>query len=130
MWQVQRTRVDEHVSFTFEKNIVVWTGGANVVRGNWEKNMIARNNLYWNAFGPVTFPGNRTLPDFQKQTASEMGSVVADPLFSDAARGDFRLRPESPALKMGFEPWDLAKSGRVTPLGLTAKLPPVPRAFP
>jgi hypothetical protein len=130
MRQVQRTRAEEHVSFTFENNIVAWAGEANLIGGNWEKNLIARRNLYWNATGPITFPGNRTLPDFQKQTGSEMESVVADPLFNDAARGDYRLRPESPALRIGFEPWDHTKSGRVTPLRLTATLPPVPRAFP
>jgi hypothetical protein len=30
-------------------------------------------------------------------------SVFADPLFVDPERGDYRVRPESPALKLGFE---------------------------
>ncbi len=38
-------------------------------------------------------------------------SVVADPLFADAAQGDFTLKPESPALKLGFEPIPFDKIG-------------------
>ncbi len=38
-------------------------------------------------------------------------SVLADPLLVDPARGDFRLRPNSPALKLGFKPIPVEKIG-------------------
>ena len=42
----------------------------------------------------------------------EEGGVFADPLFVDAERFDFRLKPASPALKLGFKPWDWSQAGR------------------
>ena len=38
-------------------------------------------------------------------------SVVADPLFLDPARDDYRLKPESPAFKLGFKPIPIARIG-------------------
>jgi hypothetical protein len=37
--------------------------------------------------------------------------LIADPMFEDPARRDFRLKPESPALKLGFKPFDYTKAG-------------------
>jgi hypothetical protein len=50
---------------------------------------------------------------------ANLNTVYADPLFVDPQAGDFRLRPESPALKatFGFEPIDM------TEIGLTADFP-------
>ena len=46
-----------------------------------------------------------------------------DPGFMDEGRGDWRLRDDSPALKLGFEPLPLEKIGlQISPL--RAKLPP------
>jgi hypothetical protein len=38
-------------------------------------------------------------------------SVIEDPQFVDRAGGDYRLKPESPALAMGFEPIPVEKIG-------------------
>ena len=41
----------------------------------------------------------------------EEHSICADPLFVDLENGDFRLRPASPALKLGFKQIDVARIG-------------------
>jgi hypothetical protein len=41
----------------------------------------------------------------------DIHSLVADPLFVDPAHGDYRLRPESPAHALGFQPLPLDAMG-------------------
>jgi hypothetical protein len=38
-------------------------------------------------------------------------SLFIDPMFVAPAKGDFRLRPQSPALRFGFHPPDLREVG-------------------
>jgi hypothetical protein len=108
--QIQATRVEDHLSFTFENNIIYWTTGP-ALEGPWDRlQVVSRNNCWWNAAGePVTFAG-RSLAEWQKRGREE-GSIVADPLFVDAASGDFRLKPDSPALTLGFKPFDWLQAG-------------------
>jgi len=51
--------------------------------------------------------------DAWRTRGQDDGSVVADPGFVDSAKHDYRLKPDSPALKLGFEPIDLSTVGNV-----------------
>jgi len=108
--QVQRSRVENHVSFIFERNIVYWKHGplASAGRINDDK-VVFRNNLYWKEGGPVDFQG-LSLEERQKR-GWDLGSMIADPRFADPERCDFRLKPDSPASRIGFQPFDYSKAG-------------------
>jgi hypothetical protein len=43
----------------------------------------------------------------------DKSSLVADPLFMNAAKDDFRLKPESPAFKLGFKPLPIEQMGQI-----------------
>ncbi|MHB8972748.1 MAG: right-handed parallel beta-helix repeat-containing protein [Pirellulaceae bacterium] len=109
--QIQRSRVEEHISFIFENNIVIWKDGPLVAAGTLnDERVTMRNNVYWNTAGkPVDFQG-QSLAERQ-QRGLDTGSIVADPKFVDAQELDFHLQPDSPALKLGFKPFDSGQAG-------------------
>lgn len=108
--QLQLTRAEDHLSFTFEKNIVYWTTGP-LLDGNWKKAQVnMSNNLYWNAAGkPFDFAGLSF--DEWKQMGRDEGSIIQDPLFVDANNLNFKLKDDSPTKQLGFVPFDLSKAG-------------------
>lgn len=116
--QLARTRLEDHVSFLFERNIVLFNQG-DLWHGNWAgENAVLRNNLYWNETGAeILFPPKSlkakkkaTFVQWQKR-GLDCGTILADPKFIDPHQHDFRLRPDSPALKLGFVPFDLSNVG-------------------
>ena len=72
------------------------------------------DNLYWHmGDGPLTFRltgGGDSYADWRK-LGQDAHSVVADPRFVDPAKNDYTLRPDSPALKLGFQPIDTSQVG-------------------
>lgn len=115
----------EYDQSTLERNIVYQCAG-NITSGfyapRWTK---IEKNLYWNTCGPDAVLFNdwsaRILKDapriegvrFAKwqELDRDSGSLVADPQFVDAAAADFRLKAQSPATKIDFEPFDHEKAG-------------------
>ncbi len=99
------------LEYAFLRNIVYYRQGQLV--GYWDpKNhsFAYEHNLYWNASGaPVTFNG-KSFAEWQA-AGQDKGSLIADPLFVEPQKGDFRLRPGSPADKIGFKPWDFSAVG-------------------
>ncbi|MEO0012547.1 MAG: hypothetical protein RLZZ535_936 [Cyanobacteriota bacterium] len=90
-------------SFTLENNIIYWQEG-NLLAGKWaDGHYVSNRNLYWyDSDRPIRF-GGLSWQQWQRRDR-DTDSIVADPLFIAPERGDFRLQPNSPALKMGFKP--------------------------
>lgn len=70
-------------------------------------------NLIWHANQPLTVSlnGKSLTWDEWRKEGYDADSVVADPLFADPARDDYRLKPGSPAFTLGFEPIPVEKIG-------------------
>ena len=128
MDQISRTRGENHPSLYFENNIVYWKEGE-LFSGDWrdreykyytnpsrpegddrKRNFESNWNVFYNPnlkVEEVTFYNDESFADWQKR-GYDVNSVYADPMFVDPDNFDFRLKPESPALKLGFEPIDLS----------------------
>lgn len=112
--QLMRTRAEEHSSFSFRNNIVYFDSG-DLLGSNWSNDHYKmERNLYFDARSPkspenLRFDGG-SLAEWRRR-GHDADSMVADPLFVDPAKNNFRLQPDSPALKLGFKPIDLSEVG-------------------
>jgi hypothetical protein len=133
--QLQRTRDEAHLSFSFRNNIVYWDNDGTLFGSNWKggtrgvkdgkptQHYELGPNLYWHTTGKQEiFPGKKTLAQWQGETGQDAASLVADPLFVNAAAGNFRFKPGSPAAKVGFKPFDAYASAGPREPGLLPKL--------
>lgn len=110
--QIAVTRAEPHLSFTFEHNIVYWDDGHLLGYGGWKSGakVNLRNNLYWRVGGKAFDFAGQTWEQWREDRRDE-GSLIADPQFKDPLHGDFRLQPDSPALKVGFKPFNYMEAG-------------------
>ncbi|MBI2300138.1 MAG: right-handed parallel beta-helix repeat-containing protein [Armatimonadetes bacterium] len=68
------------------------------------------HNLYYQAGVDALGPANGELAALRKR-GWDAESVLADPQFVDPEKGDYRLKPGSPAIALGFKPFDLSGVG-------------------
>ncbi len=98
--------VERNIFYLTQGELFHADGGSSDFRSRWD------HNLYWRTDGlPMEFYGT-PLEEWQAK-GLERHCLVADPQFVDPARGDFRLKPGSPALKLGFRPIDTSRNGLV-----------------
>lgn len=110
--QLAITRVEDHLSDTFESNIIYWKEGIALGYNADKAKAIYTKNLWFNACGEATFSG-KTHEEWVKETGKDVDGIVADPMFVDPDSNDFRLKPGSPAEKIGFIPFDYSQAGIV-----------------
>ncbi|MDA0989244.1 MAG: right-handed parallel beta-helix repeat-containing protein [Verrucomicrobia bacterium] len=120
-YELKRSRLEPHDSFAFTHNIVV-AHQPTIWCGDWtETHASLDHNIYW-TYGDTTprFGGSEAdTPDETVDTSfaawqsagRDRHSLLADPQFVDPQGHDFSLKPSSPALALGFKPFDLSTVG-------------------
>jgi hypothetical protein len=110
MYQLQCTRVEEHRSFTFENNIIVFDKGV-VLQGAWEKIDIEMDhNLYWNVADDRYVFNDKSFESWKK-SGHDRNSLIADPMFQDVKNYDFNIKSKRNTKRIGFVPFDFSKTG-------------------
>ncbi|MBI2949212.1 MAG: right-handed parallel beta-helix repeat-containing protein [Verrucomicrobia bacterium] len=112
--QLMRTREEQHTSFIFTNNIVYFDAG-NLLGSNWKNDHFRMGgNVYFDTRVGTNCEvmkfGNASWEQWRAR-GHDASSVVADPLFVAPDKFDFRLKAESPAIKLGFKPIDLHQVG-------------------
>lgn len=108
--QLEATRVEEHLSFAFERNVVCFDGGP-LFGIKWDKaNSRCERNIYWDGGENALFNG-QTLAEWRTATGKDAASIVADPQFTDPAAGDFTMNNRRALKKIGFVAFDPSEAG-------------------
>ena len=112
--QVSLSCIEQHRSFTFEHNIVLFDSGVlfgPVHVGQIRPDSLAwDHNLYFDLRGKRLRLADRSWTQW-RQLGFDGHSVVADPGFVNPGRRRFDLKKNSPAHKIGFQPFDLTCMG-------------------
>lgn len=115
------TKNEEHNSLTLSNNILV-TDNATMYALTTERDwFIDDSNLYWDyKHGGNVYSGD-SMGFFERRSLVTMmmrgyynNAVFENPLFKDAQNRDFTIAENSPAIEMGFKPWDYNEAGTLT----------------
>lgn len=115
--QIQRSRIENHTTIIFTNNVVYWDNESAAFwrgsAGNYGTvtDVVVNANTYWNPQGIATNAFNGAAWEAWRAAGHDTHSQIADPLFRDPAKGDFRFRRGSPAVEAGFKPFDYTKAG-------------------
>ncbi len=107
-------KAGDHLSFTFERNIVYFEQGVLFGRNHqWRADVQVdlKNNIYWRTDGnDLGFAGN-SWDQWRAMGRDKEGSVIADPKFVDPEKRDFRFASDEVIKQTGFKPFDYGQAG-------------------
>jgi hypothetical protein len=107
--QLQHTRAEDHLTFDFNHNVVLYKTGT-LFNGNWHDGQYAADyNIYWDSGQPVSFEG-KTLAQWQAG-GHDQHSVIADPSVAVSTlpgSDDVHVAPGPNAARLGITPFDVA----------------------
>jgi len=101
----------------FQRNIVCYAApdGSALHLLQWRKDFVeSDHNLFFRVGGKLdvlTSGAQRRPWEDWLALGMDAHSLIADPLFLDPTKDDYRLKPDSPALKLGFQPIPVEKIG-------------------
>lgn len=112
--QVRRSLGEDHLSFHFLNNIVFFDSGETLYTGtysDWATGDYVFEYNDWYGAGACDLDWAGASWAEWQAGGQDTASVVADPLFTDPFNLDFTLEEGSPAVSIGFEPFDLDAAG-------------------
>lgn len=113
---VWRSKQEDHVTIRVMNNVFWWenpkAGTFDCHSTGGPKDLPADGNVYWCTAGePKGDAYNHASWEKWRKDGKDASGAIADPLFVDPAHGDWRLKPDSSALKHGFKPFDWKRAG-------------------
>jgi hypothetical protein len=94
--QLQRSRAEPHLSFTFRRNVVLF-GSGDVLAGDFsDGHFLFEENLYWREDGREPLFGARSFEEWQAR-GFDHGSRIEDPRFTAPRDEDWSIPSDSPA---------------------------------
>lgn len=108
--QLQATRVEDHLSFSFANNVICFSTG-DLSSINWGKiNLHSDKNCYWDTRTKDIRFGKLSFAEWQK-SGKDIHSLIANPEFADPSTFDFRIKNKAAMHKIGFKVFDYSKAG-------------------
>jgi len=107
-------KAGDHLSFTFERNIVYFDQGELFGRNHqWgdDVRVNLKNNIYWRTDGKDLGFAGKSWDQWRAMGRDKEGSIIADPKFVDPEKRDFRFASDTVIKQTGFKPFDYSRAG-------------------
>jgi hypothetical protein len=110
LYQAQCARAEDHRSFDFTNNIIVFNTGV-VLKGVWDKaDILIDKNLYWNTNDSSYDFVGLSFEEWQN-LGHDKNSYIENPDFKDAPGFNFQFKSKKAYQKIGFKPFERSEAG-------------------